>query len=430
MLIEGFRMSPRARANAFRIALGLAIVAGIVWWIQRDHGAAKVPTGAPIVVSSNNAGASGASAGSAAKPPASSERVVPVQVAPVERRKHPIWLEGLGTVAAMQQVTVRAQVDGRLDKVLFTEGQPVKAGQVLAQIDPRPFRVRLLQAQGALARDKAQLDVAKKNLDRYKGLHAQNLVAQQQVDEFAAQVGQQEGNVKMNQAAVEEALLDLDWAQVKSPLDGIAGVRLIDAGNIVRASDQSGLVVITQVDPAAVFFTVPQDKLPIVAAAMQRGGDVAVEVYNRDGSQKIATGKLAVIDNQVNQATSTLRLKALVPNPGRALWPQAFVKARMLVEERDGAVVIPAVAIQRGPQGVYVYTVGPDKTAALKPVVVDLITGDEAIIGKGLEGGEQVVIEGANQLRPGGRVEVAKAAGAKTAGPSAGPPAAKQPAAP
>ncbi|MDX2094058.1 MAG: efflux RND transporter periplasmic adaptor subunit [Kofleriaceae bacterium] len=419
-------MSPRARANAFRIALGLAIVAGVVWWIQRDHRGPRTPTAAPIVVSSSP----GASAGSAAKAPSGSDRVVPVQVAIAERRKHPVWLEGLGTVAAMQQVTVRAQVDGRLDKVLFTEGQAVKAGQVLAQIDPRPFRVRLLQAQGALARDKAQLDVAKKNLDRYKGLHAQNLVAQQQVDELAAQVGQQEGAVKMNQAAVEEALLNLDWAQVKSPLDGIAGVRLVDAGNIVRAADQSGLVVITQVDPAAVFFTVPQDKLPIVAGAMQRGGDVPVEVYNRDGSQKLATGKLAVIDNQINQATSTLRLKALVPNPSRALWPQAFVKARMLVEERDNALVVPAVAIQRGPQGVYVYIVGPDKTAALKPVVVDLISGDQAIIGKGLEGGEQVVVEGASQLRPGGRVEVAKPSGAKTAGPSAGPPATKQPAAP
>ncbi|HVK83889.1 MAG TPA: efflux RND transporter periplasmic adaptor subunit, partial [Kofleriaceae bacterium] len=217
--------------------------------------------------------------------------------------------------------------------------------------------------------------------------------------------GQHEGAVKIDQAAVERRL-DLGPVEVQQRfLDGLTGVRLVDAGNLIRASDPNGLVVITQVDPAAVFFTLPQDKLPVVAAALARG-DVPVEVYNRDGTQKIATGKLAVIDNQVNQSTSTLRLKAVVPNPDRVLWPQAFVKARILVEEREGALVIPAVAIQRGPQGVFVYTVAADKTAALKPVVVDLITGDRAVISKGLEPGEQVVIEGANQLRPGGRVEV------------------------
>jgi len=333
------------------------------------------------------------------------ERAVPVQITRVEQRDLPIWIEGLGTVAAFQQVTVHPQVDGRLDKVLFTEGQRVKAGQVLAQIDPRPFRVHLLQAQGALARDKAQLDAAKKAYDRMVSLHGQQLIAQAEVDKAAADAGQYQGAVKIDQAAVEAAQLDLDWAQVKAPIDGITGVRLVDAGNLVRAADTGGLVVITQIDPAAVMFTLPSDKLPVVAAAMQRG-EVAVEVLDRDGAKQIARGKLAVIDNQINQATSTLRLKAVVPNPGRALWPQAFVKVRMLVEERAGALVIPAVAVQRGPQGVFVYTVGADKTAALRPVTVDLITGDVAVIAQGIEAGEQVVIEGASQLRPGGRVDV------------------------
>lgn len=396
-------MSPRARANAFRIGLGLAIVAGVVWWWTREPGNART-VAAPIVVRTGAEATLGAG-GASKRGGGGGDRVVPVRTATAERKQLPVWIEGLGTVTAMQQVTVRPQVDGRLDKVLFTEGQRVKAGQVLAQIDPRPFRVQLLQAQGALARDKAQLDAAKKAYDRMVSLHAQQLIAQAEVDKAAADAGQYQGAVKIDQAAVEAAQLDLDWAQVKAPIDGITGVRLVDAGNLVRAADTGGLVVITQIDPAAVMFTLPSDKLPVVAAAMQRG-EVAVEVLDRDGSKEIARGKLAVIDNQVNQATSTLRLKAIVPNPARALWPQAFVKVRMLVEERADALVIPAVAVQRGPQGVFVYTVGADKTAVLKPVTVDLITGDVAVIAKGIEAGDQVVIEGASQLRPGGRVDV------------------------
>ncbi|HLL24848.1 MAG TPA: efflux RND transporter periplasmic adaptor subunit, partial [Kofleriaceae bacterium] len=338
------------------------------------------------------------------------DRVVPVQVATAEQKPLPIWLEGLGTVSAFQQVTVRAQVDGRLDKVLFEEGKPVKKGQGIAQIDPRPFMVQLHQAQGALARDRAQLDAAKKNLERYKGLAADQLVAARQIEEIQAQVGQFEGTVKIDQAQVEQANLQLDYAQVKAPIDGITGVRLVDAGNIVKASDPNGLVVITAIDPVSVLFTVPQDKLPAVAAAMQRG-DVVVDIYNRDGTQKLAVGKVAVLDNQINQATGTLRLKALVANANRTLWPNAFVKARMLVETRENALVVPAVAVQRGPQGTFVYVVGEDKTAQMKPVTVGLITGETALVEKGLASGEQVVIEGQGQLRPGGRVEVVRPGG-------------------
>lgn len=386
-------------------------------------------------------------------------RVVPVQVATAERKDLPIWLEGLGTVAAVQQVTVRPQVDGRIDKVLFVEGQPVKKGDVLVQIDPRPFLVALHQAQGALARDKAQLETNQSNLKRYEGLKAQNLVAGQQVEEIAGQVGQFEGAVKIDQAQIENAQLQLDYAQVKAPLEGITGVRQVDAGNIIHQSDPSGIVVITQIDPAAVFFTLPQDQLASVAQAMARG-DVPVEAYSRDGATRLATGKLAVLDNQINQTTATLRLKALMPNPDRALWPNAFVKARMLVETRKDAIVIPMVAVQRGPQGTYVYAVGADKTAQLKPVTIALATGDIAVVGKGLSGGEQVIIEGQNQVRPGGRVEPAPAGGApapdapaapadhrhgkrgsadtegspgagppRTHGPAAGPTASNQPAA-
>ena len=425
----------------------IAAIVAVVWFMRSRH--------------QDRPASSAPAAGGASGPPAEGRRggdgggaegrVVPVQVATAERKDLPIWLEGLGTVAPAQQVTVRPQVDGRIEKVLFVEGQPVKRGDVLVQIDPRPFLVTLHQAQGALARDRAQLETLQVNLKRYQGLKAQNLVAGQQVEEIAGQVGQFEGSVKIDQAAIESAQLQLDYAQVKAPLDGITGVRQVDAGNIIHQSDANGIVLITAIDPAAVFFTLPQDQLASVAQALARG-DIAVEAYSRDGATRLATGKLAVLDNQVNQATATLRLKALMPNPDRVLWPNAFVKARMLVDTRKNAIVIPAVAIQRGPQGTYVYAVGPDKTAQMKPVTIAFTTGDVAVIGKGLEGGEQLIVEGQNQVRPGGRVEPATPgggppapgrpngspdrpagrpeAGPRARGPATGPTASNQPAAP
>ncbi len=395
-------MSPRAKANVLRIAIAAAVVIGVVVYLKSRDTAATTTAPATASGGIERRGRGGGGGGEG-----NSERTVPVQVAVAERADLPVWVEGLGTVAAFQQVTVRAQVDGRLDKVLFTEGKVVKAGELLAQIDPRPYLVQLHTAQGALARDKALADAARKNFERYKGLAGQQLVAQQQVEEIGAQVGQYEGSIKMDLAQVEAAQLQLDYAQVKAPITGITGVRLVDAGNLVKASDTTGLVVITAIDPAAVLFTIPQDRLPAIAAATAKG-DVVVEVWNRDGSQKLSTGTLAVLDNQINQTTSTLRLKALVPNPTRALWPNAFVKAKMLVEIRQGALLIPAVAVQRGPQGTFVYIVGADKTAQMKPVTVGLITGGRAVIEKGLDGGEQVVTEGQNQLRPGGKVEPIK----------------------
>ena len=396
-------MTPRAKANAVRIVVAAAVVGGLIWYLtsRDDSKKARPQTDAMAATGSARGGEGG---GRPASGGPGGDRIVPVHVAIAQAGDLPVWLEGLGTVAAFQQVTVRPRVDGLLEKVLFTEGQPVKQGEVLAQIDPRPFQVALNQARGALARDRANLETLKKNHERYKGLAAQQLVAQQQVEEIGGQLGQAEGAVKIDLAQVEAAQLQLDYATIKAPLSGITGVRLVDAGNLVKANDATGLVVITQIDPAAVLFTIPQDRLPAVAAATAKG-DVEVEVWNRDGSQKLATGKLAVLDNQINQTTSTLRLKALVPNPERVLWPNAFVKAKMLVETKKGALLVPAVAVQRGPQGTFVYVVGPDKTAQLRPVTVGLITANKAVIEKGLEGGEQVVIEGQNQLRPGGKVE-------------------------
>ncbi len=345
------------------------------------------------------------------------QRAVPVTVANVEKKDVPVWLEGLGTVAAWQQVTVRAQVDGRLDKVFFTEGQAVHKGDVLAQIDPRPFAAQLHQAEGALARDRAQLHDAQINLERYRSLREGKLIAQQQVDDQAALAGQAEGAVHADEAQIETAKLNLDYAHVRSPLDGVVGIRQVDPGNLVHASDANGLVVITELDPAALFVTLPEDVLPSVTAAMARG-DVPVEAWSRDGTQKLGQGTVFVLDNQINQATATLRLKCKVPNPARTLWPNQFVKARLLVETRQGAIVIPAAAVQRGPQGTFVY-LAVDGKAQNRPVDVALTVGDLAIVGKGLQPGESVVIEGQNQLRPGSPLQLrgGPAGGGKVTGP-------------
>jgi membrane fusion protein, multidrug efflux system len=334
-------------------------------------------------------------------------RAVPVLTAVVDKRDVPVWLDGLGTVAAFKQVTIHPQVDGRLDTVFFKEGQLVHRGEALAQIDPRPFQVQLHQAEGALARDRAQLQDNKVNLERYKALRKENLIAQQQVDDQAAMVGTSEGTILVDQAAVESARLNLDYAHITAPLEGVVGVRLVDPGNLVHANDPIGIVVLTQLDPAAVLFTLPQDDLPRVAAA-QAKGTLVVEAWSRDGLTRLGKGTLSVVDNQINQATSTIRLKAIFDNPTRALWPNQFVKARLLVDTERGALVIPAASIQRGPQAgaTFVYTVGADKLAAVRTVKLAFITGDLAVISDGLEVGEQVVTEGQNQLRPGTAVTI------------------------
>lgn len=414
---------PRAGSRVGRVLVAGAVIAGVVWGVKH-LGSRQEPAGGegPAAGGQRTAGGPGNPGASGGRDRGGQDgRVVTVQVATVERKELPIWLDGLGTVAASQQVTVRPQVDGRIDKVLFTEGQAVKRGDVLVQLDQRPFLVALHQAQGALARDRAQLDTLRSNLKRYEGLRTQNLVAGQQVEEIAGQVGQLEGSVKIDQAQIESAQLQLDYAQVKAPIDGITGLRQVDAGNIVRQGEPNGVVVITAIDPAAVFFTVPQDQLSSVTQAMARG-EVPVEVYSRDGATRLAIGKLAVLDNQVNATTATLRLKALVPNPDRLLWPNAFVKARMLVETRKDAIVVPLVAIQRGPQGPYVYVVGADRTAQMKLVTIALSAGDTAVIATGLDGGEQVIVEGQNQVRAGGKVEPVKPGGGP-GGPGSGQPA-------
>jgi multidrug efflux system membrane fusion protein len=369
-----------------------------VRWIVRLVIAAAVLTGIYVYMRSRGGGED-AHAAQKGGGPGGAPRAVSVAIEPAVTKDVPLWLDGLGSVAAWQQVTVRPQVDGRLDRVLFKEGQAVKRGDVLAQIDPRPFNVQLHQAEGALARDKSQMADAKLNLERYKTLIAQKLIAQQQVDDQAALAGQAEGAVRTDEAAVESARLNLDYAQVKAPLDGVVGVRQVDPGNLVHATDPNGLVVLTQLDPAALFVTLPEDDLASIMEAKQRG-EVQVEAWSRDGAQKLGVGSLMVVDNQINATTATLKLKCQVPNPDRKLWPNQFVKARLLLGTRKSALVVAPAAVQRGPQGTFVYVV-KDGKAELKPVTVALTTADLAVIDKGLEVGDQVVVEGQNQLRPG-----------------------------
>jgi membrane fusion protein, multidrug efflux system len=382
-------MKTRATSWFIRIAIAVVVLGGLVWYLRRGHAA---PADKNTHAQSGGTGSGG-------------PRTVPVQVAVAARKDYPRWLDGIGTVAAFQQVTVHTLVNGPLMTVNFVEGQAVKKGDLLAQVDPRPFLVQLHTAQGSLARDQAQLKAAQADLERQKTLHDQNLVAQATVDASAGTEGSAEGAVKVDQASIESAKLNLDYAAIKSPIDGITGVRLIDAGNIVSTTDASGIVVVTQIDPAAVFFTLPQDNLTDISEALA-AGSVEVEVWNHDGTAKISTGTLAVLDNQVNASTATMRMKAIVPNPSRALWPNAFVKARVLVRTIKDAIVVPAAAIQQGPAGAYVYVVDESDTVKMTPVIVTLTQGDTSVVGKGLAGGERVVTEGASQLRNGGKVSV------------------------
>jgi multidrug efflux system membrane fusion protein len=331
------------------------------------------------------------------------DRAVPVVIARVEQKDVPIYLDGLGSVAAYKMVIVRPQVDGQLMKVLFREGQLVRGGDLLAQIDPRPFQTQLHQAEGALARDEALLRSAQLQMVRDEPLLHDNLISQQQYDQDRAQVGQFEGAIRIDQAAIETAKLNLSWSTVRAPFDGVTGIRAVDPGNIVHTTDVNGLVVLTEIDPISVIFTLPQDVLPQVAA-QQREGQLPVEVYGRDGTTRLGDGKLEVIDNQIIPGTATLRLKAVFANPDRKLWPNQFVKARLLLTVRKGALVAPASAIQRGPDGTFVYVLQPDQTVQPHPVQVELTQATDVLIARGVNAGEQVVIEGQGQLKPGSKV--------------------------
>ena len=339
----------------------------------------------------------------AAKPAVPS---VPVVAVAVRQGEMPVYLTGLGSVTAFNTVTVKSRVDGQLVRVAFQEGQFVHAGDLLAEIDPRPFEVQLTQAEGQLARDTAQLQDAQINLKRYQELVERNLISHQQVDDQAAQVGQYEGAVKMDRGLIDNAKLQLTYSRITAPVSGRIGLRLVDAGNMVHANDQNGLLVITQVQPIAVLFPIPEDNLPPVLKKLNAGERLPVDAFDRAGRTKVATGSLLTVDNQIDQSTGTTRLKAIFENQDNALFPNQFVNVRLLLDVKSEAIIVPTAAIQRGPQGTFVYVVKPDQTVDVRVVTVGPSAGNDSSIESGVSPSEMVVVDGVDKLRPGSPVRV------------------------
>jgi multidrug efflux system membrane fusion protein len=331
---------------------------------------------------------------------------IPVAVTPAQRRDLPVYLDGLGSVEAFNTVTLKSRVDGQMMEVRFKEGQDVKKGDLLAIIDSRPYEVALAQAQANLAKDTAQLTDAKLNVDRYGQLVKDGVIPQQQYDTQRALASQLEGAVAADQAQIDSAKLNIDYCHITAPIDGRVGLRLVDAGNIVHASDTNGLLVITQMEPIAVIFTLPEDTLPVVNGHMRSGASLPVKALSRDNGMQIASGTLLTIDNQIDQSTGTYRLKAVFDNKDRALWPNQFVNARLLTDVKKNATIIPVAAVQRGEQGSFVYRVNPsENTAEVVPITLGVTEGTIASVESGLSANDLVVTDGQDRLRPGARVD-------------------------
>jgi membrane fusion protein, multidrug efflux system len=332
-------------------------------------------------------------------------QAIPVGVAQAQVKDMPVYLNGLGSVQAFNAVSVRSRVDGQLIQVAFKEGQQVNKGDLLAVIDPRPYQVALSQAEAALFRDQAQLRDARLNYERFRDLLQQSgAMSQQQVDTQRATADQLEGTVRSDQAAIDSAKLNLSYCHITAPLSGRIGIRLVDVGNMVHASDANPLLVITQLQPISVLFTLPEDQLPVVAKRLHQG-ELPVDAFSRDDLTKIDTGKLQTIDNTIDQTTGTGRLKAVFDNKGNSLWPNQFVNIHLLLETRKNTLVIPAAAIQRGPQGTFVYAVKPDQTVEARPVIVALTQNNVTSISSGLNSGDTVVVDGQDKLQAGAKVQ-------------------------
>lgn len=335
---------------------------------------------------------------------ASGPRAVSVAIAPVQQQDVPVYLSGLGAVTAFNTANIKSRVDGQIMKVNFREGQDVHEGELLIEIDARPYQVQVEQLQAQLFRDQAQLRDAKLNLERYTALIPSGSIAQQQVDTQKALVDQLDGTVRNDQAQIDSAKLNITYCHITAPFNGRVGLRQVDPGNIVHASDSNPMLILTQLQPIAVIFTLPEDVLPRVAQQMRRG-TLEVDAFSRDDQTKLASGNLLTIDNQIDPTTGTAKLKAVFDNKDNKLWPNQFVNADLLVETRKNSTVVPTAAILRGPQGAYVYTVNPDKTVVDKQVTVALTQGDTTIVTNGVNPGDTVVTDGQDKLQRGSKIE-------------------------
>jgi len=387
--IEPVSQPPARRAPVARRrwpwALGLVAIAALAWWLRGGRHAAGPAAGDPIAMQ---------------------RAAVPVVAATTRQGDMPVYLNGLGSVVAFNTATVKSRVDGYLVTVAFQEGQAVHEGDLLAEVDPRPFQVQLEQAEGQLARDKAQLEDARLTLARYSQLRRDGVVSQQEYDDQAAKYGQFEGSIKSDQAAIDNARLQLTYAHITAPISGRVGLRRVDVGNVVHATDTTGLIVITQLQPISVLFTIPEDSLPTVMPKLTAGERLVAEAYDRADQNRIATGQLLTADNQIDQSTGTVRLKATFQNDDGVLFPNQFVNVHLLVDVKHAAVIAPVAAIQRGPKGTYVYVVKGDHTVETRPITVGPTGRTEAAIESGLAPDETVVVEGVDKLRDGIAVQV------------------------
>jgi membrane fusion protein, multidrug efflux system len=386
---------PKKRGLIWVIFLLLiAAVAGYAVWHAGD----------PIPVA-NKGGGGGRGGGRGGAPTGP----LPVVVTKVTRSSIPVYLNGIGNVTPYYAVTVKSRVDGQLMKVNFNEGDSVKEGQILAEIDPRPFQVQLAMAQATLAHDQALLANANVDLKRYVELVKTDAIPSQQLDTQRALVAQYDAVIKQDQANIDSAQLQLTYAKVPAPISGVLGLRLVDPGNIVHASDASGMITITQVQPIAVLFTIPEDSLPQVVQKLRSGVHLPADAYNRDNSKKLASGTLMTLDNQIDSTTGTSRLKAVFDNKDNSLFPQQFVNVRLLVDTLTNQTVVPNVAVQNGQQGTFVYVVDQDSIVHLKPVQVGVTTATESDILTGISDGDRVVVDGTDRLIEGATVRVRKA---------------------
>ncbi len=378
------------------VVAALLLAGGIVYLLNRAPDAAQKP---------------GAAGGG--RFGADPNRAQPVAAVPAKTGDINIVQDGLGTVMALKTVTVKARVDGQLQSVLFREGQLAQQGEVLAEIDPKPLQAQLSQVEGQLARDQALLANAHLDVERYRTLFAQDSVAKQQLDAQESLVHQFEGTVKADQGQVDNAKLQLGYTRITAPITGRLGLRQVDAGNMIHASDANGLVVITQIDPITVIFTIPQDNLQRVLKQLKAGEKLGVEAWDREQKVKLAAGFLLTVDNQIDVTTGTVKLKAQFPNPEANLFPNQFVNVRMVVDTVKGATLVPTAAVQRGSQGTIVYVVKEDKSVSMRPVKLGPVEGDNVAVESGIKPGDLVVVDGIDRLREGAKVEVSAPAPAK-----------------